>query len=267
MLRTYTLMLTITLGLLAPACALAQGGLLSLLGQQSQQPASGDPSAVSTDPATTTTPPAGAWRIPSLSDLRGLIPAIPKVEITADEKAALGRLKSTLWGLAGPNERFCYGDLDDIVYQLRGELGQRVDAEIQRRASIEASRGIFPRIRGRIVDRHVSRNYGSYYSQGMALANDRVRSGLSQWLRETGCQVNVPDAASDSRRLTLASLEQLAQDAPVLRAINDRAAALGLPGFTFPRGMGWRDLEAIENSRIPPNGQMTARPAARAASR
>lgn len=240
-------------------------GLLSLLGTASQTTAK--ETDATTPPAAVAPSTAGSsWRLPTLDDLRKLA-NIPKVEISAEEKAALGRLKNTLWGLAGPNERFCYGDLDDIVRQLGGELGQRVDAEIDRRAAQEASKGIFPRIRGRIVARHVSRNYGSYYSQGMGIANNQVRTGLTQWLRETGCTVNVPDRASNSRQLTLAKLEGLERDAQVLRAIKERAQRLGLPGFTFPNGMGWRDIEAIENSRIPPNGKMVPNTATRASSR
>ena len=230
------------------ASALAQGGLLSLLGQTSQQTASNPQTA-------TATGTASGFSLPSLDSLRNLL-HVPKVDISDSERAALDRLKSTLWSLAGPNERFDYGDLDDIVSQLSGELGDRVNQEISRRAADAASQGIFPRIRARIVNRVVSNNYDSYFAQGMQEANGRVRSGLEQFLSETGCTVNVPDRCSESRRLTLAGLEQFGQDALVLRTIGDRAAALGLPRFTFPNGMGWRDIDAIEKSLPPPNGVM-----------
>lgn len=260
------LRIIVTLALIIISASTARAdGILSLLGTASQTRAK-DPSAVTTSAAVTPTTTGSGWRLPSLDDLRRLA-NIPKVEISEAEKAALGRLKNTLWGLAGPNERFCYGDLDDIVFQLRGELGQRVDTEIDRRAAQEASRGIFPRIRGRIVQRHVSRNYGNYFSQGMGIANGKVRSGLTQWLRETGCTVNNPDRSSNSRQLTLAKLEGLERDAQVLRAIKERAQKLGLPSFTFPNGMGWRDIEAIENSRIPPNGKMVPNTTTRASAR
>ena len=196
---------------------------------------------------------AGAFNL--LNTLRSAL-NIPKVSLSDDEKAALDRLKATMWKLAGPNERFDYGDLDDIIAQLSSQLGARVDQEISRRAAEESSRGIFPRIRGRFVARNVSRNYGSYYGMGMQQANDTVRQGLSQFLRETGCQVNVPDRAADSRTLTLQDLEQFRQDAEVLRVIKERAQQLGLPQFTFPNGMGWRDIEAIKNSLPPPNGRI-----------
>jgi hypothetical protein len=235
--------LALAFALVLPLTAHAQ---LSLLGTSSDQ-----------TPATTGAARPG-FRLPTLDDLRGIL-RVPKVELTADENAKLDRLKRTMWKLAGPNEKFDYGDLDDIVRQLSGELGGRVQAEISRRAAQEASRGIFPRVRGRLVDRHISRNYGNYFSMGMREADGRVRGGLQQFLRETGCNVNVPDAAADSRTLTLADLEQFAADAPVLRTIKEKADKLGLPSFTFPNGMGWRDIEAIQNSRIPPNGRMVPR--------
>lgn len=228
-----------------PAASLAQG--LSLLGASSDQ----------TPPASGARP---GWRIPTLDDMRRVL-NIPRVQISAEESAALDRLKRTMWKLAGPNERFDHGDLDDIVHQLSPELGARVQGEISRRAAQEAQRGLFPRVRGRLVNRHVSRHYGEYFSMGMREADSRVRGGLEQFLRETGCEVNIPDRASDSRTLTLADLEQFAQDAPVLRTIKERAAALGLPAFTFPDGMGWRDIEAIQRSSIPPNGKMVPRTA------
>lgn len=239
-----TTRLAILIVLVLPLTALAQG--LSLLGAASDQ----------TPPATGAARPA--WRIPSLEDVRRVL-NIPKVDITAEENAALDRLKRTMWKLAGPNEKFDHGDLDDIVRQLSPELGARVQSEIARRAAQEAQNGIFPRIRGRLVNRHVSRHYGEYFSMGMREADSRVRSGLSQFLRETGCRSTIGDRASDSRTLSLADLEQFAQDAPVLRTIKEKADKLGLPSFTFPDGMGWRDIEAIQKSSIPPNGKMVAR--------
>ncbi|MHB2017123.1 MAG: hypothetical protein ACYCW6_09280 [Candidatus Xenobia bacterium] len=92
----------------------------------------------------------------------------------------------------------------------------------------------------------------------MGQARNTINDSLNQGFVHMG--VTEPATRDDRpRQITMAQLEQYGRDAQALDAISARAQAQGLPRFTFPRGMGVADLQAIMNGTIPPHGRMAPR--------